>query len=55
MKELFIAIVFLLIGRFIGWNSAHITVAKECEVLGKFYVGDRVFHCTRITDVGPQS
>lgn len=29
----------------LAWASAHGTVARECERLGAFYVGDRVFEC----------
>lgn len=29
----------------IGWILAHNTVATECEKLGSFYVGDKVFKC----------
>ena len=43
------AIVALLVGyavgHNIGWHSAHRTVATECERLGAFYVGDKVFRC----------
>jgi hypothetical protein len=27
------------------WAAAHGTVAKECEKLGAFYVGDKVYQC----------
>lgn len=30
-----------------GWIEAHLTVADECEKLGKFYVGKKVFTCTK--------
>lgn len=33
-----------------GWIWAHLTVASECEKLGKFYVGSKVFHCTKIEE-----
>lgn len=29
-----------------GWLHAHSVVAKECEKLERFYVGDKVFECT---------
>ncbi len=51
MTGLFLAFVIgLIIGHRSGWNSAHRTVAKECEKLGAFYVGERVFHCTKIQE-----
>jgi hypothetical protein len=43
-------IIGILIGLYIGWTYAHFTVADECEKLGKFYVGKRIFECTKITD-----
>ena len=27
------------------WAMAHSEVARECEKLGAFYVGDKVFEC----------
>lgn len=38
-------LVGLLIGYSNGWHSAHKTIEKECERLGAFYVGDKVFRC----------
>ena len=29
-----------------GWFDAHSTVARECERLGSFYVGDVVYVCS---------
>ena len=29
----------------LGWIIAHNTVAVECQKLGSFYVGDKVFKC----------
>ena len=31
-----------------GWITAHKTVADECEKLGSFYVGKKVFRCVLI-------
>lgn len=31
-----------------GWVMAHETVAKECERLGGFFVGSKVYRCTKI-------
>lgn len=41
-----LTILTFLFGYRIGWISAHSEVARECERLGSFYVGDRVFICT---------
>ena len=41
-------IICILIGWFFGWIHAHSTVASECEKLGSFYVGSKVFHCAKI-------
>lgn len=48
MKELFISLIFLLIGYRIGWECAHVTVAAECERLGAFFVGKTTYKCTAI-------
>lgn len=34
----------------LGWESAHQTVATECQRLGKFYVGRKTYHCMVIED-----
>lgn len=36
-----------LIGFWIGWASAHIMVASECDKLGVFCVDDKVYECRR--------
>lgn len=48
---LLIVIVAFLMGKSYGWREAHHTVAQECERLGKFFVGRKVYHCDKITDV----
>ncbi len=35
-------------GYLVGWRSAHLTVALECERLGAFFVGKKVFKCSSI-------
>lgn len=40
----FVALIFS-VGWFVGDIAAHITVSRECERLGAFYVGERVFRC----------
>jgi hypothetical protein len=40
--------VFGLICFGMGWAKAHKTVATECKKLGKFYVGNEIFHCVKI-------
>lgn len=39
-------LIGLLVGYGAGWRAAHITVATECERLGAFFVGERVYECT---------
>ena len=41
-------ILGLICGVCIGWIWAHNTVANECDRLGSFYVGERVYKCERI-------
>ena len=40
----------MLASYLLGWIVAHNVVANECRKLGKFYVGDTVFHCTKIEE-----
>ena len=39
------------IGWLIDWWHAHAALAAECERLGGFFVGKRVFKCMEITPV----
>ena len=45
MDNILSAILVFLLGIVFGWMIAHGVVATECEKLGSFYVGDKVFHC----------
>lgn len=47
---LLIVIVAFLMGKSYGWREAHHTVARECERLGKFYVGKTVYECKAIEE-----
>ena len=40
----------LYIGYVAGWVNAHRKVEKECDLLGRFFVGKKVFYCSRIAD-----
>ncbi|GAB3380779.1 hypothetical protein NCG89_00795 [Spongiibacter taiwanensis] len=42
---LFLMLLSLLLGFALGWEKAHLTVARECELLGRFYVEKKVYHC----------
>lgn len=46
--NLFWILVGVIFGAWIGWNAAHVTVAAECERLGGFFVGKRVFKCVEV-------
>lgn len=49
MAEFILALgIGLFVGCAIGWIFAHQTIATECERLGSFYVGKKVFHCTKV-------
>tara|TARA_R110000851_G_scaffold330547_1_gene503498 strand:- start:26 stop:184 length:159 start_codon:yes stop_codon:yes gene_type:complete len=41
-----------LVGIYVGWVKAHLTVADECKRLGRFYVRKDVFECTEIKENG---
>jgi hypothetical protein len=49
MTEGFLAICTLLCGFVFGWVAAHDEVAKECDKLGKFYIGDTVYECKAVS------
>ncbi len=42
-------IVVFYIGHKAGYVRAHYVVSQECEKLGKFFVGDKVYECVKIT------
>lgn len=42
-------ILVFIIGHKFGYIKAHVVVAKECERLGKFFVGETVYECVKIT------
>lgn len=44
-KILLIGLLCNFIGYYFGWVYAHITVAAECERLGGFYVGKKIYKC----------
>ena len=44
-EELFIPMVTLIFGYFLGWVFAHSTVATECGKLGSFYVNEKIYEC----------
>lgn len=39
-----------LVGWFLGYRTAHITVASECERLGGFFHNKKTYKCTEIID-----
>ena len=39
MNALFWILLGIIVGAWIGWHTAHLTVAVECERLGGFFVG----------------
>lgn len=38
----------LAVGCLCGWLYAHHVVSRECEKLGSFYVGEKVYHCVKV-------
>jgi len=54
MRMFLLSAFFLIcIGWLGGWIHAHQTVATECVKLGRFYVGDKVFHCQLVKEDNP--
>lgn len=53
MSAMFWILLGVVVGAWLGWTTAHITVAVECEKLGGFYVRDQVFKCVEVKHVDP--
>lgn len=43
--KLLLIIVSLVLGHYFGWHGAHSDIAYECNRLGGFYVGNKVYGC----------
>jgi Na+(H+)/acetate symporter ActP len=43
-------LIGIAIGWLIGWSYAHYIVARECRLLGAFYVNDTVYKCVEIIE-----
>lgn len=43
-----ICLLFLVIGFFVGYQYAHFYIANECEKLGGFFVGNKIYECKRV-------
>jgi len=54
MDTLFWALVALLVGIVIGWRAAHVTIAEECNLAGKFFVRKTAYECTAIKNTDPK-
>ena len=53
MKTLALLLLAILAGYAVGYVDAHATIARECRLLGGFYVGETVYACvTRIVPDG---
>lgn len=59
MMDLITGLLLLVIGfgfgHLSGWLKAHRMIAKECECLGGFFVGEQVYECTKVDKLGPQT
>lgn len=40
-------LIAIELGYSAGWHNAHSNIARECRLLGGFYVGSSVFRCTQ--------
>lgn len=48
MTFLFGLLIGVIFGAWFAWGVAHTVIAEECEKLGGFFVGDRVFKCIEV-------
>ncbi|MCG9081479.1 hypothetical protein [Laribacter hongkongensis] len=49
MKFLALLLLAILVGYAAGYVDAHATIARECRLLGGFYVGETVYACVTRT------
>ena len=40
-----VSVFVIILSSLMGWVGGHSAVAKECRLLGSFYVGDTVYEC----------
>lgn len=40
-----VSVFLIILSSLMGWVGGHSAVAKECQLLGSFYVGDTVYEC----------
>lgn len=50
MLTAFLVVLALWLGYRVGWENAHITVARECRLLGKFFVKNKIYHVEKIEE-----
>lgn len=48
MEILIIGMVCLFIGLVIGHRMARVNIEENCEKLGGFYMGNRIYYCSHI-------
>lgn len=48
--RLVVEVVLIFLAYKFGWVEAHQMVAKECERLGSFFVGKKVYYCNLIIE-----
>lgn len=44
-------VIALVLAYRVGWEHAHLTVAKECETQGKFFVKNKIYHVEKIEEI----
>lgn len=40
-----VAMIACVVCWYVGWEDGHSTVASDCDRLGRFYVGQKVYEC----------
>lgn len=51
MKVAFFSLMFLFLGYLWGYENAHRYIAKECELLGGFFVDKKTYKCSQVKEL----
>lgn len=51
MKIAFFSLLFLVVGYLWGYQNAHNYISKECERLGGFFVGKKIYKCSQVKEL----
>jgi hypothetical protein len=53
--NLILCFVMYAIGNVVGGGLAYQSIAKDCQVMGSYRVGDHSYNCTKVLKVLPKA